>query len=684
MRLVSVIRHELMALGMNPYAYVVASGFFIISGVFFVAFFLSTQLPDLERYFSNVGATLVVLAPLVAARSFADERRSGVLDLQLSWPVPRWKLAVGKYVANTLYLGALVSVMWLYVRLLAELADIEAGKSVAEYVGLLLLVSAFSGIAHAISARSTTTPGAAFVGFGVLLALWTLDIIPGWLGNARLAGFRLSSLAPTLRLDAFGRGVIPLGDSVFFLGLALGAVVVSILSIGDRAPRWSRRRDVLHTRPATVMGLAGMLLFLLVPASDRLAPQWDLTPTARFSVSEATATQLIPHLTTPPRVTAFVERGSAMEVQLRALLAAYRSAGVELDSVFIDPDIQPSLARRFDVQRYGQAVIELDGGREHVESLTEVTLTSALLRLLRAEAPNACFTTGHGERSISEGRRGGVSQYAADLRASGFEVETIALGAPGGSELLATCDVVILAGPRVELLDSEVKLLANFVESAGRLVVLSGPEGTARQQLNGILRPHGVVFGEGVIADTSSLVDDPGSVVAYDYPSLSPATSHVRSHGLPTIFPATRPVAIDPAASGSGHATSLVRSSPDSFTDTGGSGPFDLAALADRSTVVGDADELSIERTRIAAVGSVDVATNEFFRKLGNRDFMLRLTEWVTRQDDLIAAAVAPGGVREVPVTAAQRRSLILRGIILPGLVPLPLAYASARRRRRG
>lgn len=684
MSLVAVVRRELIALAMNPYTYVVASAYLVISGIFFAATFLSTRLPDLERYFSNIGATLVVLVPLVASRSFADERRTGVLDLQMSWPVARWKLAVGKFAANTTFLIALVSVMWVYVRHLSVLTDIEVGKSVAEYLGLVLLVVSFSGIAHAISARSSTTPGAAFLGFGALLTLWVIDVIPGWLGNASIAGFRLNSLAPTLRLEPFGRGVVTLHDTLFFLGLAVGGVALAAQAISDRRPR-TQDGIVVWLRTATAWLATGAVVVGLFVGAAQVRHQWDLTPTARFTVSALTETQVVDALDEVPVVTAFLERGSAQEVAVRSLIASYEAAGAEIDAQFVDPDVQPSMAKRYDINFYGQALIQLGDRTERVESLSEVSLTSALVRLLQPRALTACFTVGHGERDIAESRLAGLGQFASELRKSGFEVQTLAVAAEGGVERLDACDVVVVAGPHVAFLDGEIRALRDWVEDDGRLIVMAPEDPEVRSQFNDeILRDYGLAFGEGFVTDVSSLRDDPAAVVAFDYPSQSPATEYVKQHEIPTVFSGAVPIGIDPGAAEVGHLSTLAQSSDASGTDVGGAGPLVLAALSDHSELAGAVDELAIERTRIAAIGTADIATNEFFQTLGNRDFVLRLTQWVAREDDLVAAATPPGGVREVPVTDDQRTDLIIRTVAIPALVPLPLAALVARRRRRG
>ena len=109
----AVIRKEARSLVSLPHTYAIACAFLAISGIFFVTFFVQSNLPDLEQYYSNIANTLLVLVPVVAMRSFAEERRTGALDITLSWPVPRTALVIGKYVVNVAYTWLLLSVAWI-------------------------------------------------------------------------------------------------------------------------------------------------------------------------------------------------------------------------------------------------------------------------------------------------------------------------------------------------------------------------------------------------------------------------------------------------------------------------------------------------------------------------------------------------------------------------------------------
>jgi ABC-type transport system involved in cytochrome c biogenesis permease component len=668
-----VLRRELRALVALPHTYAIAAAFLVLSGIFFVTFLLASGLPDLERYYSNIASTLIVLAPMVAMRAFAEERRSGALDITLTWPLPRSALVTGKYLANLAFTWLLLSVAWLYVRLLVGLGDVEVGKAAGGFVGILLLAAAFNALALAVSARASSPTAAAFLGFALLLGLWVLQYTRG-----HILGGWLADLAPAAHLEAAGRGVLDAGDALYFLTcvvLGLGLAVVALDRQRAGSPRRMRRR--LHLGMATV-GLAGVSLSMLGPA---VAAQVDLTPTKRFTVTDQTRA-IAAGLRSPVQITGFVDPDSERAVQLRALASQYRVAGIPVRLEVVDPDTHPSRARAAGVTRYGQLLVATGGRTEIVDDVGQVPLTSAISRLTHRPA-RACFTVGHGEPDLNDENPGGFRALGESLRQLGVDTVALALGAPGAQTRLDRCDVVV-AAPRIPLLAAEVDRLRSFTAARGRLLVLSSPDETAQSQLNDVLRPWGLTLGPGAVQDRSALADDPASVVALAYPSESPPTRALKRDGIPTLWVRPQPVELAISLPEEASVNSLVASSSYSRRDGGTHGPFSLAALADWSGVThGPAGEATIVRTRIGVLGSAEVATNRFLETFGNRNLVTGLIQWIARDDDIISAGRAFGGVNKVLITGEQRRHLVRSAVVLPSLaalVPLPVALLRLRR----
>ena len=676
------LRNEMRALLISPVTWAMVTGYIVFSGIFFVVLLFSRGIADLESYYSNIETTLVVLAPIVAMRSFAEERRTGALDITLSWPTSRWWLVISKFVANTLLTWLIVSIVWLYVWILNRQVDVEIGKSAAGYIGLLMVLMMFNAIALAISARSRSPAAAAFVGFGVLIALWVLDFVPGWLGG-RFDGI-VAYLAPTNHISNSGRGILDLGDGLYFVaGMSLG---LSLALWWLKEPRPRSFEGVIRGRYAGV--LLGLLVTAGVGGASIVAKgQVDLTPEQRFTLTDHSRF-VLSAVDSPATVYGFVEPGSAQHVEMRSLIRRYQLENDNIRLEFVDPDAQPALTKSVGARTYGQMMVEMDGERELVDDILEIEVTSALQRLARIDPPLACFTVGHGERDVKDILPGGFAQFAEGLRQLGFEVESLALGAVGGEERLGTCSIVVIGGARVDFLPTEVELLRRYTDANGRLVVFADSAGgAATAQLNDLLRPWGVAVRDGVASDRSSLKDDPEAIVAYRYPSSSPVTESLSRDNIPLLLVAAQPVEsalVGLAFEDQAWISPLVTSSSRSSLADGTEGPFVLALITDWSSVEGEPDDLEIARTRIGVVGTVEVAANGYFDRLGNGEFSTRLVSWVARQDDLISAMRPVRGVPRLVLTEGDRGGYIRNAIVFPALAAFALLLLTWRRSRAG
>jgi ABC-type transport system involved in cytochrome c biogenesis permease component len=673
----AVIRKELRSLISLPHTYAIACAFVAISGIFFVTFFVQSNLPDLEQYYSNIATTLLVLAPIIAMRSFAEERRAGALDITLSWPVPRTALVVGKYVVNLLYTWLLLSVAWLYVRLLLGLGEMEVGKAVAGFVGILLLAAALSALALAVSARAASPTGAAFLGFGLLLGLWTLQFAGRMLGPD--VGRLVADVSPANHLEVAVRGVIDGGDVAYFLTCVVMGLGFAVHALERQRPGVTR---TLGRRSGARLAAVGAVGVLLLAAGSSVEAQADLTPTKRFTITRQTK-EIARRVHSPIHVTGFVDPDGAGAVEMKALVRQYRTAHIPIELEIVDPDAQPGRARAHGVSRYGQLLVEIGGRQELVPDVTEVGVTSAILRLTRDKPATACFTVGHGEPDINDTRPAGYEVFAAYLRQLGYASEPLALGAPGGSDRLGRCSVVI-AAPRVPLLASELSMLQSYVGGNGRLVIMGDPDDTTRTQLNDLLRPFGLAIGGGEVRDRSSLADDPASVVAFSYPSESPPIRDLKRDGIPVLFVAPHPVEAATTGDVAHSVVALVSSSShSSVPGNSASGPFVLAALYDASQVSDQSGSATLQTSRLAVVGSSALASNRLIDSFGNRDFATGLVQWVGRETDVISAGRSFGGVHKIVLTRDRRDHLVRAGIIFPALallIPMPVALLRLRR----
>jgi hypothetical protein len=377
---------------------------------------------------------------------------------------------------------------------------------------------------------------------------------------------------------------------------------------------------------------------------------------------------------------------------MRSLLRRYQLVKGDLSFEFIDPDAQPGRVKELGAGSYGEILLQVGKNRDFVSEISEVDLTSAIQRLARAEPPTACFTVGHGERDIEDQRPDGYQNFATRLKHLGYVTQPLALAAEGGAARLATCQVVILAGPRAGFLPSELAMLQDFAKAQGRLVVLadssvlaSAPEVIG--QLDDLIRPWGLGLRPSVIRDRSSLINDPASVLVFKYPSQSPVTVDLRARTIPTLLVGALPVesiGAGPEKADGAWLTPLLQTSSQSSLADGTKGPFVAGALTDWSRVDPSTRGPELSRTRIGVVGSADLASNTFLGRFGNSTFAGQLVSWVAIENDIIAASRDPGGPAKLALTQTDRGRLVRRAIVAPGgLTSVAFALALLRLRRR-
>ena len=224
----AVAARELRAYFATPLAPVFTIIFLLLAGAanFYVAGFFEAGQADLQGFFRLHPWLYLLLVPSVAMPLWAEERKTGTLELLLTQPIATWQAVLGKYLAAWAFVAlalALTFPLWLTVEWLGEP---DNGVIFASYLGSLLLAGAYLAIGSCMSAI-TRSQVVAFI-LTVMLLLVNLlagsrlavDFIRGLLpqsGVDALTGFSFLT-----HFEAITRGVLDLRDVCYFL-LAIAA-----------------------------------------------------------------------------------------------------------------------------------------------------------------------------------------------------------------------------------------------------------------------------------------------------------------------------------------------------------------------------------------------------------------------------------------------------------------------------
>lgn len=217
-----IMRRELRSYFATPVAYVFIVIFLILSGAFTfqIGNFYERGQADLIPFFTFHPWLYLFLVPAISMRLWAEERKTGTIELLMTLPVTLWQAVVGKFLAAWLFTGvalALTFPIWLTVN---YLGDPDNGVIVASYIGSFLMAGGFLAIGACLSAF-TRNQVIAFiitvtVCFLFLLAGYDLVLgaVQGWLPQPVVDA--IASLSFLTHFSSIIKGVIDLRDLVYF------------------------------------------------------------------------------------------------------------------------------------------------------------------------------------------------------------------------------------------------------------------------------------------------------------------------------------------------------------------------------------------------------------------------------------------------------------------------------------
>jgi ABC-2 type transport system permease protein len=233
----TILRRELGSYFATPLAYVFIVVFlFAASGLAFqLGRLFERGQADLQPFFTFHPWLYLLLVPAVAMRLWAEERRSGTMELLLTQPIKLWQAVLGKFLAAWAFVAIaliLTFPIWITIN---YLGDPDNGAIFAGYVGSLLMAGGFLAVGSLMSAL-TRNQVVAFVlavlaCFVLLMAGYpaVLDVLSGW--APPLLTETLASMSFLTHFESLSKGVIDLRDLLYFallIGFFLTATSVAL------------------------------------------------------------------------------------------------------------------------------------------------------------------------------------------------------------------------------------------------------------------------------------------------------------------------------------------------------------------------------------------------------------------------------------------------------------------------
>ncbi len=235
-----ILRRELRSYFATPLAYVFILIFLVLANLFtfYMGGFYERGQADLAPFFNFHPWLYLFLIPAISMRLWAEERKSGSIELLMTQPITLWQAVLGKFFAAWGFTGlalALTFPIWITVN---YLGSPDNGTILAAYVGSLLLAGAFLAIGSCTSAL-TRNQVIAFilavvVCFIFLLAGFplVLNVFSGWAPQALVDA--VASLSFLRHFESISKGVIDIRDLLYFAMLIALFLLATAITLDVR------------------------------------------------------------------------------------------------------------------------------------------------------------------------------------------------------------------------------------------------------------------------------------------------------------------------------------------------------------------------------------------------------------------------------------------------------------------
>lgn len=450
-------------------------------------------------------------------------------------------------------------------------------------------------------------------------------------------------------------------------------------------------RQARYGSNALILSLAflGILIVINYLVYD-YSQRWDLTEDRENTLSQETIDTLN---NLPEDVTAnayYTTRLNSESARVLLDQYAFESDG-KFSYDFTDPEADPIAAQNANVTRDGTVVLQMGGRQEQVTFVNEEDLTSALVRLMNAEAYGIYFLTGHGERNVEQPGEDSYSQVRSTLENKNYQVGSLNLLA--NNSIPDDAKVIVIAGPLKPISEGEMSQIDGFIQAGGSLIVMEEPIpvtefGESSDPLYDYLQGNwGIDLGLDMVVDLTSQQPFVAWANAYADHALTnrlqgmvsffPTARSVRSTGTASDVTAVELVFTADQAWAESDLTGLINNeeiTPDDGIDLVGQVPLAIAA------------EKSSQNQRVVVFGDSDFAVDANFNNYGNGDLLINAIDWAAEQEDLIS--LTPKDTTQRVLIPPQRYTMNMlffaSVILLPGVILVTGVIVFFRRRRRG
>ncbi len=512
----SLFRKEIKTFLGSLIGYLVVFVFLLVTGLFLWVFPGTFNIPGngyatLEGLFSLAPWMYLFLVPAITMRSFADEKRTGTIEILLTHPISDFQLVLAKFFAGlSLVAFSLLPTLiyFLSVFLLGNpVGNIDTGATWGSFIGLFLLAALYVGIGIFSSSLTDNQVISFILAMAISFVFYLGLDFAASSGIPYIFEQLLSYFSVNTHYQSISRGVADLRDMVYFLGMTLFFIYLTTVFIrkGSLKPRKSKINLTIF--------VTGLLAVFFI--STNFLYRIDLTSDRRFSLS-LVSREIASGLNENVDIEFYLE--GELEPGLKklqkevfekiAVLNVYTKKPIrlkitdpyafsnsqkreEFQNQLIEKGIKPisfnrkteqGISTRFifpgAVIRVGEKVAPVnflknnpdfsyEANFNHSVESVEFELVNALQNLLRGKKATVAFLEGQGEFNQFE-----VADFSNAL-AAGFNVKRVVSRDIEGEN--HEVDILVIAGPKQVFAERDKFIIDQFVMNGGKVVWLIDP-----------------------------------------------------------------------------------------------------------------------------------------------------------------------------------------------------------------
>jgi len=221
-RILALARKELYSYLNAPAFYGAAVFFLAFSSVwiFFIQRYFTMNVATMRPYFGTLPIMFIFVVPVLTMKSWAEERKTGSIELLLTMPFSEWELVLGKFF-STFALLAMMLILTIPLPLcLSALGEFDAGVIVCEYVGAFLMGASAVALGLLLSSLSKNQAGSFLGSAVVLMAVMLINTLtfsmklPFWLSEF------VNFISLSFHFESFAKGLLDSRDIIYFLASA--------------------------------------------------------------------------------------------------------------------------------------------------------------------------------------------------------------------------------------------------------------------------------------------------------------------------------------------------------------------------------------------------------------------------------------------------------------------------------